>query len=125
MQRKIKEAVKEFPLGVHLTEVIKTVNRKLSGWAQYFKVGNSYDAALKLSNFACLQLRIFWRRRKQRKDIKWIPENGRMITFIIKDYIMFQNYLDRCRMKREECQVESRVRENWASCTVWSVSYLR
>ena len=35
-------------------------------------------------------------------------ENGRMITFIIKDYIMFQNYLDRCRMKREECQGESR-----------------
>ncbi|MCH2205058.1 MAG: hypothetical protein MK132_04190 [Lentisphaerales bacterium] len=75
MQRKIKEAVKEFPLGVHLTEVIKTINRKLSGWAQYFKVGNSYDAALKLSNYTCLQLRIFWRRRKQRKDIngyrKW------------------------------------------------------
>ena len=70
MQRKIKEAVKEFPLGVHLTEVIKTVNRKLSGWAQYFKVGNSYDAALKLSNFACQQLRLFWRRRKQCKDIK-------------------------------------------------------
>ena len=71
MQRKIKE----FPLGVHLTEVIKTINRKLSGWAQYFKVGNSYDAALKLSNYTCLQLRIFWRRRKQRKDIngyrKW------------------------------------------------------
>ena len=40
-------------------------------------------------------------------------ENGRMITFIIKDYIMFQNYLDRCRMKREECQGESRVRENF------------
>ena len=75
MQREIKEAVKEFPLGIHLTEVIKTINRKLSGWAQYFKVGNSYDAALKLSNYTCLQLRIFWRRRKQRKDIngyrKW------------------------------------------------------
>ena len=26
---------------------------------------------------------------------------------------MFQNYLDRCRMKREECQGESRVRENF------------
>jgi len=78
MQRKIKEAVKEFPLGVPLTEVIKSVNRKLSGWAQYFKIGNSYESALKLSSFTCLQLRIFWRRRKQRKDIngyqKWSNE---------------------------------------------------
>ena len=52
-------------------------------------------------------------------------ENGRMITFIIKDYIMFQNYLDRCRMKREECQGESRVRENFMHGLVGEVKLIR
>ena len=41
MQRKIKEAVKEFPLGVHLTEVIKTINRKLSGWPSISKLATA------------------------------------------------------------------------------------
>ena len=36
-----------------------------------------------------------------------------MITFIIKDYIMFQNYLDRYRMNREECHGKTSVRERF------------
>ncbi|MCH2209188.1 MAG: type II secretion system GspH family protein [Lentisphaerales bacterium] len=37
---------------------------------------------------------------------------------------MFQNYLDRCRMKREECQVESRVRENFMHGLVGEVKLI-
>ena len=38
---------------------------------------------------------------------------------------MFQNYLDRCRMKREECQGESRVRENFMHSLVGEVKLIR
>ena len=38
---------------------------------------------------------------------------------------MFQNYLDRCRMKREECQGESRVRENFMHGLVGEVRLIR
>ena len=38
---------------------------------------------------------------------------------------MFQNYLDRCRMKREECQGESRVRENFMHGLVGEVKLIR
>ena len=37
---------------------------------------------------------------------------------------MFQNYLDRCRMKREECQGESRVRENFMHGLVGEVKLI-
>jgi group II intron reverse transcriptase/maturase len=65
---KIKTAVKEIPTGKELSEVITVVNRKLRGWAEYFKIGNSYEAALEITEFACKQLRIFWRRHKNRKE---------------------------------------------------------
>ena len=65
---KIKSAVKEIPTGKELSEVITEVNRKLRGWAEYFKAGNSYEAALEITEFACKQLRIFWRRHKNRKE---------------------------------------------------------
>lgn len=65
---KIKSAVKEIPTGKELSEAISVVNRKLRGWAEYFKIGNSYKAALEITEFACEQLRIFWRRHKNRKN---------------------------------------------------------
>ena len=64
----IKSAVKEIPTGKDLSEVIGVVNRKLRGWAEYFKIGNSYEPALEITEFACQQLRIFWRRHKNRKN---------------------------------------------------------
>ena len=38
---------------------------------------------------------------------------------------MFLIYLDRCRMKREECQAESRVRENFMHGLVGEVKLIR
>jgi group II intron reverse transcriptase/maturase len=67
---RIKETVKKYPLGIPLEEVIKDVNRKLRGWANYFKIGNSYIASRALTEYTCAQLRIFWRRRKQRKHTR-------------------------------------------------------
>lgn len=64
---RIKERVKSLPLGMDLREVAKLVNPILRGWANYFKVGNSFQAADSLTNYACQQLRIFWRRRHQCK----------------------------------------------------------
>lgn len=66
----IKLTLKKMPNGTALREVIKTVNPKLRGWAGYFKIGNSYREALKLSQYACEQLRIYWRRHKGRKDTR-------------------------------------------------------
>lgn len=63
----IKNTVKCMPLGMEPSVIIDAVNRKLIGWANYFKIGNSYKHALEISDFACRQLRIFWRRRKNRK----------------------------------------------------------
>lgn len=66
----IKNAVKEAELGEPLSEVIETVNRKIRGWVNYFRTGNSYKASLEVSHFVCEQLRIFLRRRKARKDTR-------------------------------------------------------
>ncbi len=75
MKRSLKEAVREAKLGTDLDVVIGMVNRKLAGWANYFRIGNCYAAALDLSGYACEQLRIYWRRTKGKKSIngyrKW------------------------------------------------------
>ncbi|MFP4026248.1 MAG: group II intron reverse transcriptase/maturase [Candidatus Brocadiia bacterium] len=65
----IKERVKKIPLGEPLMEAIAVLNRKLRGWANYFRIGNSYEAARELTSYACQQLRLFLRRRRARKDI--------------------------------------------------------
>lgn len=67
---KIKKMLKGIPNGTALREVIKEVNPKLRGWAEYFKIGNSYREALKLSQYSCEQLRIYWRRHKSRKNTR-------------------------------------------------------
>jgi len=84
----IKSTVKAIPTGTGLSEVITVVNRKLRGWAEYFKIGNSYEASLEITEFACKQLRIFWRRHKNRKDTQcgriW-PNNffyGRGLVYV-------------------------------------------
>lgn len=67
MRRKIKQRLKKLPLGVGLTEAVKAINPMLRGWANYFRIGNAYEAALGLAQYACDQLRLFWRKRKQSK----------------------------------------------------------
>jgi RNA-directed DNA polymerase len=68
IRSKVKERVKSFPLGVDIRVVTDDLNKLLRGWANYFKVGNSYKAANNLSSYACQQLRIFWRRCHQCKQ---------------------------------------------------------
>lgn len=66
---RVKEVVRRHSLGTPLREVIAAVNRTLCGWAAYFRIGNSYAAARKLSDYACNQLRLFWRRCKHSKGV--------------------------------------------------------
>jgi hypothetical protein len=70
IQQRIKAAIQSVGLGAEFSEVITVVNRKLHGWANYFRIGNSYAAALGLNEYVCEQLRIWWRRRKQNKQIR-------------------------------------------------------
>lgn len=69
-RERLKARVKAVPLGQPLADVVKTVNAGIRGWVGYFRIGNSYKAALEVSRFACMQLRIHLRRRRQRKDIR-------------------------------------------------------
>jgi len=70
MRERLKKTLRKVELGTSLIDTIDLVNRKLRGWAQYYRAGNSYKAALKLSNYACRQLRLYWRRCKHRKDVQ-------------------------------------------------------
>lgn len=70
MRKSLKETVKGIKLGTDLREVIQIINRKIEGWVNYFKIGNSYKQALEISNYACEQLRIYWRRKKHKKRIR-------------------------------------------------------
>lgn len=65
----IKERVSRVPTGAPLEEVITRLNRSLRGWAQYFRIGNSYAAAAALNRYACAQLRLWLRRKKNCKRI--------------------------------------------------------
>jgi len=64
---RLKERLRRLPLGVSLTEAVRVINPMLRGWANYFRIGSSYKAALGLAHYACDQLRLFWRRHKQCK----------------------------------------------------------
>lgn len=70
IQQRIKATIQAVGLGEEFREVIAIVNRKLQGWANYFRIGHSYAAALGLNEYVCEQLRIWWRRRKQNKRIR-------------------------------------------------------
>lgn len=67
---RIKDTLKSVELGTLLKETIEIINRKLRGWAQYYRIGNSSKAGEKLGNYACRQLRLYWRRCKHRKDVQ-------------------------------------------------------
>jgi RNA-directed DNA polymerase len=63
----VKEVLKGNCLGRDLNEVVKSVNARLRGWGNYFRVGNSYRQFLEVNAYAVDQLRLFLRRRYQRK----------------------------------------------------------
>jgi len=69
-RQRIKERIRSVPLGEPLSEVIKVVNRTLRGWANYFRIGNSSQAGYELARYTCEQLRLWWRRHKNRKRIR-------------------------------------------------------
>ncbi|MBN2641339.1 MAG: hypothetical protein JXR78_06790, partial [Victivallales bacterium] len=54
----------------NLRAVIATINGKVRGWAEYFKIGNSYNTACKLDRYLWEQLRLYWRKCKHRKNIQ-------------------------------------------------------
>ena len=69
-QQKVKEYLKAVRLGTPIRDVVKKLNSKLRGWAQYYKIGNSYKVAENIAGYVCMQLRLYWRRCKHRKDIR-------------------------------------------------------
>jgi hypothetical protein len=52
IQGRVKEAVKNIPLGETVAEAIAVVNRKLDGWANYFLPSN-LKTAMKRSQYSC------------------------------------------------------------------------
>jgi group II intron reverse transcriptase/maturase len=70
IRQKIKDRIKCCPLGMTIREVIQEINPVLRGWSNYFRVGNSFKAALGLAAYVCEQLRTYMRRRQFRKDIR-------------------------------------------------------
>jgi len=64
----LKQRLQKVPLGRPLSEAIVCANSTLRGWANYFKIGNSYEAGLSLTSYACSQVRLWLRRKKHRKD---------------------------------------------------------
>jgi group II intron reverse transcriptase/maturase len=63
----LKQRLKKVPTGQPLSSAIACANQTLRGWANYFKIGNSYAAGLSLSSYACAQVRLWLRRKKHRK----------------------------------------------------------
>ena len=67
MRGKIKEAVKAVPLGEPVREAVEAVNIRLKGWTNYFQICNVWHSLKKLDWYAGEQLRLFLRRKHQRK----------------------------------------------------------
>jgi group II intron reverse transcriptase/maturase len=67
IKEKIKAVLMRHCLGSKLKEVVGDVNTRLRGWANYFKIGNSYRQFCEVNAYTTEQLRLFLRRRYQRK----------------------------------------------------------
>lgn len=64
---RIKETVQKIPLGETVAVAVEAVNRRLAGWVNYFRIANCAAAVKRLVWHATEQLRIFLRRKYQRK----------------------------------------------------------
>lgn len=67
IKKTIKMVLKKSCLGNNLKEVVDNLNIRLRGWANYFQVGNSYRQFCEISRDTTEQLRLFLRKRYQRK----------------------------------------------------------
>jgi group II intron reverse transcriptase/maturase len=67
IRQRIKDAVKSVPLNEAVGTAVKTVNARLKGWTNYFRIGHLYPFLKGLIWHAEKQLRIFLRRKFQRK----------------------------------------------------------
>lgn len=67
IRKGIKEAVKFLPLNEAVGKAVQAVNLRLMGWANYFRIGQVYDHLKAMVWHAEKQLRIFIRRKFQRK----------------------------------------------------------
>lgn len=64
---KVKEQVKKVRLGDSLDATVRSLNRRLRGWVNYFRISNFRPALKGLVRYACEQLRLYLRRRFHRK----------------------------------------------------------
>lgn len=71
IQQRIKEAVNDIPLGEKLSMAVKAMNSKLRGWANYFRITNSWLTLKKLVKHTCNQLRLFLRKKYARKKYQY------------------------------------------------------
>lgn len=67
IKRTIKTVLKKNCLGKNLKEVVDSLNVRLRGWANYFWIGNSYRQFSEVNEDTTEQLRLFLRRRYQKK----------------------------------------------------------
>lgn len=67
VRRKVKETVRQYPLSATIRDVIIEVNRVLDGWANYFAWSNASRHFAKVDLHVIDQLRLFLRRKHQRK----------------------------------------------------------
>ena len=73
---RIKATIRALPLGEPIRTAVRAVNVRLGGWANYFRISNVRPALTQLVDYACVELRLFLRRRYQRKsrqDVRRFP----------------------------------------------------
>ena len=71
MRAKLKDVAKATRLGEPLDETVRRFNSKLRGWVNYFRIGNVRAALVGLVRYACMQLRLYLRRRYSRKGSQY------------------------------------------------------
>lgn len=68
VRQKIKEEIREHPLSTPIRKVVADLNRVLDGWGNYFAISNASRHFAKVDLYALDQVRLFLRRKHQRKS---------------------------------------------------------